>query len=160
LKEYQIPKFQALVHSYKLKQKDFALQSLDKALILWQDYFSIQGGSVGDEDGKTSLALINLIRVDILKTMPKNSTDTQQKLLASANSILMPLITKTSNNYKTIAIYLQILKQSNDFGSDNELETRLRDAHYQNPDFAFTSYSNDLKNISSRLKVEISLSKK
>jgi len=145
---------------HKLQQNGLALLSLDKALILWQDYFSGQGGSVDDEDGKTSLALINLIRVDILKTMPKNSADTQQKLLASANSILAPLISKTSNNYKAIAMYLRILQQSNDFGSDNELETKLRDAHYQNPDFAFTTYGNDMNNISPIPKVEISLSKK
>ena len=143
----------------KLNQKTIAIQSLDGAMNIWHDYFANKVGSTMDEDGKTSLALIQLTKAEILKTMP-NSLEGRQQLLKSAHSSLSPFVNETSNNYQAIAMYLQIIKQLDNFGDDNELATKLRDAHYQNPDFTSAMHFNNIDNALSKERVEISLSNK
>ncbi len=129
-----------------LNQQDIALETLDGATNIWNDYLQGKSQSENDEAASMSLALINLTKINTLKTMQHNSEAMQNKLLKVIDISLMPLIGKQSTNFRAIAMYLQLHRQHNHDGMPDGLNEILKESEYQNPDFDLTGYFNNLEN--------------
>lgn len=120
----------------EFKQYDRALESLNNALSLWQQYFS-----TGEEFGITGLALINLSKAEVIKSMPESEGNNNKikKILIENKLKLEPFIGASTTNYKIVAMYLHTLKFLNiSEGNSRELEIILTQAHYENPDYNAT----------------------
>jgi len=117
----------------RLNQNQSALQAIQKAEMLWQDYFSKELNVINNEAAQVDLALININKFSILNSI--NYDKKNNELLIPRLNILKPFINNNPNHYKTMALYLKILKYTNNLGSDKKLEDKLKLAEYRNPDF-------------------------
>ena len=139
-----------------LNQNESALQSIKKAESIWQDYFANKENISTNEAAQVDLALIIFTKFSILNDINKNTN--HMALLMPPLKSLKPFINNQPNHFKTIALYLKILKHSNNSGRDNKLEKKLKLVNYLNPDFTSTVSKNNMNVLNSKQSVEISLS--
>jgi len=124
--------------------------------MLWQDSFSKELNVINNEAAQVDLALININKFSILNSI--NYDKKNNELLIPRLNILKPFINNNPNHYKTMALYLKILKYTNNLGSDKKLEDKLKLAEYRNPDFTPIDSEKNMNKTHSLQSVEISLS--
>jgi len=124
----------------QLKQNDTALQLLDKAHQLWQTK------QFKDKEEAMLLASINLSKASVLKVMADGETQARQReLLQEVKNSLQVYTKETPPDLASIAMYLQAMRGLKPSGVDTELQTILKVAQYQNPDFTSATSVQGLK---------------
>lgn len=139
----------------ELQQYESALHSIQKGQNIWQDNFANENDIASNELAQIDLALINLTKSSVLSAM---NSENNSDFLATTINTLKPLVYSHPKNYKLIAIYLQLLKHTNNLGEDKTLIDRLLLASYSNPDFTLTDSDQTAKAQESKQSVDISLS--